>query len=42
MVTPEQAGERFLAVFHRMHRAADERMSACDVLFFSTCLTAVP
>jgi DNA-binding MarR family transcriptional regulator len=31
MVTPEQAGERFLAVFHRMHRAADERMSACGL-----------
>jgi DNA-binding MarR family transcriptional regulator len=28
MVTPERVGERFLAVFHRMHRAADERMTA--------------
>jgi DNA-binding MarR family transcriptional regulator len=27
-VTPERVGERFLAVFHRMHRAADERMTA--------------
>src|ERR1700753_3315138 len=30
-VTPERVGERFLAVFHRMHRAADERMSACGL-----------
>lgn len=28
MVTPERVGERFLAVLHRMHRAADERMTA--------------
>jgi DNA-binding MarR family transcriptional regulator len=27
-VTPERVGERFLAVHHRMHRAADERMTA--------------
>ena len=27
-ITPERVGERFLAVFHRMHRAADERMTA--------------
>lgn len=27
-LTPERVGERFLAVFHRMHRAADERMTA--------------
>src|SRR5262249_7876886 len=30
-VTPEQVGERFLAVFQRMHRTADERMSACGL-----------
>jgi len=28
MVTPERVGERFLAVFHRLRRAADERMTA--------------
>jgi DNA-binding MarR family transcriptional regulator len=28
MVTPERVGERFLAVHHRIHRAADERMTA--------------
>jgi DNA-binding MarR family transcriptional regulator len=28
MVTPERVGERFLAVFHRIHRSADERMTA--------------
>jgi DNA-binding MarR family transcriptional regulator len=27
-VTPERVGERFLAVFRRLHRAADERMTA--------------
>jgi len=27
-VTPEHVGERFMAVFHRMRRAADERMTA--------------
>ena len=27
-ITPERVGERFLAVFHRIHRAADERMTA--------------
>jgi DNA-binding MarR family transcriptional regulator len=28
MITPERVGERFLAVFHRLRRAADERMAA--------------
>ena len=28
MATPERVGERFLAVFHRLRRAADERMTA--------------
>lgn len=27
-LTPERVGERFLAVFHRLRRAADERMTA--------------
>jgi len=27
-ITPERVGERFMVVFHRMRRAADERMTA--------------
>jgi DNA-binding MarR family transcriptional regulator len=31
MITPEQAGERYLAVHHRMFRAVNEEMSACGL-----------
>ena len=31
MITPEQVGERYLAVHHRMFRAVNEEMSACGL-----------
>lgn len=31
MITPEQAGERYLAVHHRMFRAVNEEMSECGL-----------
>jgi DNA-binding MarR family transcriptional regulator len=31
MITPEQAGERYLAVHHRIFRAASEEMSECGL-----------
>ena len=31
MVTPEQAGERYLAVHHRMFRAVNDEMSGCGL-----------
>ena len=31
MVTPEQLGERYLAVHHRIFRAASDEMSACGL-----------
>ena len=31
MITPEQAGERYLAVHHRMFRAVSEEMSECGL-----------
>src|ERR1700744_627934 len=31
MVTPEQLGERYLAVHHRIFRAANDEMSACGL-----------
>ena len=31
MVTPEQVGERYLAVHHRMFRAVNEEMSECGL-----------
>jgi DNA-binding MarR family transcriptional regulator len=31
MITPEQLGERYLAVHHRMFRAVNEEMSACGL-----------
>src|ERR1700753_4519014 len=31
MITPEQVGERYLAVHHRMFRAVNEAMSECGV-----------
>jgi DNA-binding MarR family transcriptional regulator len=31
MITPEQAGERYLAVHHRMFRAVNDAMSECGL-----------
>jgi DNA-binding MarR family transcriptional regulator len=31
MITPEQVGERYLAVHHRMLRAVNDQMSGCGV-----------
>jgi DNA-binding MarR family transcriptional regulator len=31
MITPEQAGERYLAVHHRMFRAVNDEMSECGL-----------
>ena len=31
MITPEQVGERYLAVHHRMFRAVNEEMSGCGL-----------
>ena len=31
MITPEQIGERYLAVHHRMFRAVNEEMSGCGL-----------
>jgi len=31
MITPEQLGERYLAVHHRMHRAVNDQMSGCGL-----------
>lgn len=31
MITPEQLGERYLAVYHRMHRAVNDQMSGCGL-----------
>ena len=31
MITPEQVGERYLAVHHRMFRAVNEEMSECGL-----------
>ena len=31
MITPEQAGERYLAVHHRMFRAVNDEMNACGL-----------
>ena len=31
MITPEQVGERYLAVHHRMVRAVNDEMSACGL-----------
>src|SRR5271155_4001193 len=31
MITPEQVGERYLAVHHRMFRAVNDEMNACGM-----------
>jgi DNA-binding MarR family transcriptional regulator len=31
MITPEQVGEQYLAVHHRMHRAVNDQMSKCGL-----------
>ena len=31
MITPEQLGERYLAVHHRMHRAVNDQMTGCGL-----------
>ena len=31
MVTPDQVGERYLAVHHRMFRAVNDEMSGCGL-----------
>lgn len=31
MITPEQAGERYLAVHHRMYRAVNDEMNGCGL-----------
>ena len=31
MITPEQVGERYLAVHHRMFRAVNDEMNACGL-----------
>ena len=31
MITPEQVGERYLAVHHRMFRAVNDEMSGCGL-----------
>ena len=36
MITPEQAGERYLAVHHRMLRAVNDEMSGCGLTLART------
>jgi DNA-binding MarR family transcriptional regulator len=36
MITPEQLGERYLAVHHRMYRAANDEMSGCGLTMART------
>jgi DNA-binding MarR family transcriptional regulator len=36
MITPEQVGERYLAVHHRMHRAVDNQMTGCGLTLART------
>jgi DNA-binding MarR family transcriptional regulator len=36
MISPEQVGERFLTVHHRMRRAVDEGMTACGLTLTRT------
>jgi DNA-binding MarR family transcriptional regulator len=40
MISPEQAGERFLTVHHRMRRAVDEGMTACGLTLTRTKVLA--
>jgi|SRR5271170_3289103 len=40
MTSPEQLGERFLAVHHRMRRAVDEGMSGCGLTLTRTKVLA--
>jgi DNA-binding MarR family transcriptional regulator len=40
MVSPEQLGEQYLAVYHRMRRAVDEGMSACGLSLARTKILA--
>jgi DNA-binding MarR family transcriptional regulator len=36
MITPEQVGERYLAVHHRMYRAVSDEMSGCGLTLART------
>jgi DNA-binding MarR family transcriptional regulator len=40
MITPEQLGERYLAVHHRMFRAVNEQMSLCGLSMARTKVLA--